>query len=87
MKASFLIPAAAVVTCIFATVPATYAADSSAKPENAQPSGTMGTTAWTEGRRDRQGGRSAGSADQPEMATGEDLKGPPIRFAPDDTPE
>jgi hypothetical protein len=27
------------------------------------------------------------AADQPEMATGADLKGPPMRFAPTETPE
>lgn len=34
-------------------------------------------------------GRTADSsaADQPLMATGEDLNGPPVRFAPDNTPE
>ena len=57
-----------------------------------------GSTGWTGGSRD-QGQQSVGSraltgsdwqdpaADQPEMATGVDLKGTPHRFAPAQTPE
>jgi len=33
------------------------------------------------------GGLAASAADQPEMATGLDLRGPPRRFAPGQTPE
>ena len=33
------------------------------------------------------GSTSRPAANQPEMATGEDLKGPPQRFPPDQTPE
>lgn len=59
--------------------------------------GAMGSTGWTGGSGSRIGtsnsqttgaSTSASSAaDQPEMATGLDLKGPPTRFPADKTPE
>ena len=59
---------------------------------------TRGVTGWTGAvKEQKQTGADVGSraltgpqeraADQPEMATGADLKGPPMRFAPADTPE
>lgn len=55
-----------------------------------------GSTGWTGGARDQNSqttgqGTSAQEAeaakDQPSMATGEDLKGPPKKFPPNQTPE
>ena len=55
-----------------------------------------GSTGWTGGARDQTSqttGQSAGAQDaeaakdQPAMATGEDLKGPPKQFSPRQTPE
>src|SRR5262245_12949758 len=70
-----------------------------AKPSADPHSGTkeMGTTGETGGSRGQTkqgvGSRAITSsealeaADQPEMATGLDLKGPPVRFPPAKTPE
>jgi len=61
-------------------------------PQNGPNTGTdpanMGNTGWTGGRADgnREGSKET-SADQPVMATGEDLKGPPAQFPPNKTPE
>ncbi len=70
--------------------------DSGTKPEN------MGATGWTGGSRGQtqdsatttgqgnaaQDAKDAAAAkDQPVMATGEDLKGPPKQFPPNKTPE
>ena len=83
--------------------PANAAEDSSHTPQHNSSSGTapenMGATAWTGGSR----GQTKDSAtttkqttpaqdaeaakDQPEMASGEDLKGPPEKFPPYKTPE
>ncbi len=54
-----------------------------------------GSTGWTGGTRDQnpqttgQGAAQDAEAakDQPAVATGEDLKGPPTQFAPSKTPE
>jgi hypothetical protein len=55
-----------------------------------------GSTGWTGGARDQNSqttgqstsARDAEAAkDQPSMATGEDLKGPPKKFPPNQTPE
>ena len=57
------------------------------------PQHETGTTGWTGGNRGAgttttgQGTASDPAADQPEMATGADLKGPPKRFPPSETPE
>jgi predicted membrane-bound mannosyltransferase len=84
------------------SAPANAAEHSSHTPQNSS-SGTapenMGATAWTGGSR----GQTKDSAtttkqttpaqdaeaakDQPEMASGEDLKGPPEKFPPYKTPE
>ncbi len=83
-------PSAAAQERPVATTPDSGGADASPKDK--------GSTGWTGGTRDQEK-RGVGSraltgndaqdlaADQPEMATGVDLKGPPHRFAPAQTPE
>lgn len=71
--------------------------------QNTGPDQEKGSTGWSGGSKDQPGQQGApkdpttGQAvqvhdeakakDQPEMATGEDLKGKPERFAPSKTPE
>jgi hypothetical protein len=47
----------------------------------------MGTTGWTGGRRETPAWLCTQDCDQPEMATGLDLKGPAVRFKAAATPE
>jgi hypothetical protein len=47
----------------------------------------MGSTGWTGPHRGEQTGTTDSAAGQPLMATGVDLKGPPRRFSPSETPE
>ena len=50
--------------------------------------GGMGSTGWTGGNRGPTGtGNPEAAADQPFMATGVDLKGPPRQFPAGQTPE
>jgi hypothetical protein len=85
------------------TPPANAAEDASHTPQHSSGSGTapenMGATGWSGGSR----GQTKDSAtttgqttpaqdaeaakDQPAMASGEDLKGPPEKFPPNKTPE
>jgi hypothetical protein len=84
------------------TPPANAVENPAATPQHNSGSGTapenMGTTGWTGGSRGQthdsatatgQGGGQDGEAakDQPVMATGEDLKGPPEQFPANKTPE
>jgi hypothetical protein len=72
-----------------------FAQNTSETPENAD--GGRGTTGWTGGSREPTKSETTGTgqpqseqapaADQPDMASGADLKGPPIRFPADKTPE
>jgi hypothetical protein len=57
-------------------------------PNSGTHPGNIGKTGWTGGRADsHREGASDGAADQPQMATGSDLKGPPTQFPPSKTPE
>jgi hypothetical protein len=85
------------------TPPANAVENPSNTPQHSSGSGTapenMGATGWTGGSRGQTQdsatttgqGNSARDAeaakDQPAMATGEDLKGPPAQFPPNKTPE
>jgi hypothetical protein len=85
LAAAFLMSAASV---------ATYAQNPSADQEK-------GSTGWSGGSKDQPSQQSQGGTtgqqveihdedkakDQPAVATGEDLKGPPKQFAPSQTPE
>jgi len=51
-----------------------------------------GSTGWTGGNRQQTksettGAGASGASDQPEMGSGPDLKGPPVRFPANKTPE
>jgi hypothetical protein len=80
--------------------PPANAVEQPAAAPRASGSGTApegkGSTGWSGGARDQNSqttgqGTSARDAeaakDQPSMATGEDLKGPPKKFPPNQTPE
>jgi hypothetical protein len=85
------------------TPPANAVENPAATPQHNSGSGTapenMGATGWTGGSRGQtqdsatttgQGNAAqdaAAAKDQPVMATGEDLKGPPTQFPPNKTPE
>jgi hypothetical protein len=85
------------------TPPANAVENPSNTPQHSSGSGTapenMGTTGWTGGSRGQTQdsatttGQGSGAQDteaakdQPVMATGEDLKGPPAQFPPNKTPE
>jgi hypothetical protein len=85
------------------TPPANAVENPSNTPQHSSGSGTapenMGATGWTGGSRGQtkdsatttgqgSGAQDAEAAkDQPVMATGEDLKGPPTQFPPGKTPE
>jgi hypothetical protein len=85
------------------TPPANAVENPSNTPQHSSGSGTapenMGATGWTGGSRGQtqdsatttgQGNAAqdaAAAKDQPAMATGEDLKGPPKQFPPNKTPE
>jgi hypothetical protein len=85
------------------TPPANAVENPSNTPQHSSGSGTapenMGATGWTGGSRGQthdsatttgQGGGerdTEAAKDQPVMATGEDLKGPPAQFPPNKTPE
>jgi hypothetical protein len=61
-------------------------------PDAGTKPGGIGSTGWTGARRDTQveiskQNMSEAAANQPEMATGVDLKGPPKRFQANQTPE
>ena len=93
--------AAALILSVVTT--ALLAQESAKEPEttreHADSTGTksMGTTGWTGGNRgqtkEKAGSRAMtgedqdSAADQPEMATGLDLKGRPTRFPAEKTPE
>lgn len=47
----------------------------------------MGSTGWTGPHKGEQTGTEDNAAGQPLTATGADLKGPPRRFSPSQTPE
>jgi hypothetical protein len=80
-KLSFSAVAIATLVAIFATPDARAADD---PPPGTQP---MGTTGWTGGRRESSAAICKQNCDQPEMATGLDLKGPPVQFHANQTPE
>jgi hypothetical protein len=72
--------------------------DGKGTPQDHTGTKERGSTGWTGGSREQNktepdvGSRALTSpleqgAATPEMATGADLKGPPVRFAPADTPE
>jgi hypothetical protein len=85
------------------TAPANSVENPATTPQHGSSSGTapenMGATGWTGGSRGQTHdsatttGQSnpaqdaAAAKDQPVMATGEDLKGPPTQFPPNKTPE
>jgi hypothetical protein len=85
------------------TPPANTVENPATTPQHSSGSGTapenMGATGWTGGSRGQthdsatttgQGNSAqdtAAAKDQPVMATGEDLKGPPTQFPPNKTPE
>jgi hypothetical protein len=85
------------------TAPANAVENPATTPQHGSSSGTapenMGATGWTGGSRGQthdsatttgQGNSAqdtAAAKDQPVMATGEDLKGPPTQFPPNKTPE
>jgi hypothetical protein len=85
------------------TPPANAVENPATTPQHSSGSGTapenMGATGWTGGSRGQthdsatttgQGNSAqdtAAAKDQPVMATGEDLKGPPTQFPPNKTPE
>jgi hypothetical protein len=85
------------------TAPANSVENPATTPQHGSSSGTapenMGATGWTGGSRGQthdsatttgQGNSAqdtAAAKDQPVMATGEDLKGPPTQFPPNKTPE
>jgi opacity protein-like surface antigen len=73
--------------------------DNKGTPQNHTGTKGRGSTGWTGGSREQTkaepgvgsraltGQDQERAADQPEMATGVDLKGPPVRFPPAKTPE
>ena len=56
-------------------------------PTSSTDPGNIGNTGWTGGRPDTHRESSDQSTDQPQMATGENLKGPATRFPASKTPE
>jgi hypothetical protein len=73
--------------------------DGKGTPQDNSGTAQKGTTGWTGGSNEPPKGQSRagsralsphaqdGAEDQPEMATGVDLKGPPMRFRASETPE
>lgn len=80
MKAFWIVPLLA--GTMLAVAPIMAQDSSGTAPEG------RGSTGWTGGSRDQTGtGNPEAAADQPFMATGVDLKGPPRQFPAGQTPE
>lgn len=76
--------AAATLAAALSLSPGALVAQSSTQgtsPDN------MGSTGWTGPHKGEKTGDGKRTEGQPLMATGRDLKGPPKRFSPSETPE
>jgi len=85
--ATLLIAALTAGAAQFAPADAQQAPPSGQEAQGGTGPDHMGSTGWSGSHKGENTGATDGAADQPLMATGIDLKGPPRRFPPSETPE